>query len=60
MVLVSTTTHGEGIDSAGEMPAVRLPAGGLLAGGLPAKQVCKEMHVKMSWEANFMLAMKMW
>lgn len=32
MVLVSTATRGEGLDSPGEIPAVRL-----LAGGLPAR-----------------------
>jgi hypothetical protein len=31
MVLASTATHGEGIDSPSEMPVVRLPAGGLPA-----------------------------
>jgi hypothetical protein len=55
MALVSTATRGEGIDSPDEIPAVRLPAD-----GPPTEQVCKKTHVKMSWEASFMLAMKVW
>jgi hypothetical protein len=55
MALVSTATRGEGIDSPDEIPAVRHPAG-----GLPTERVCEKARVKMSWEASFVLAMKVW